>query len=172
MTRSSIVLLVALVATMASAQAGQSATPESVPDSVKARGISFLSMLERNLDPTDDEFPPRDGIGFPATELAEFISKNGVLFTEANPKLSSRAPRGAIIARAQGNGTRTYFRLAHLGYIYHRHRDLSWTVLGSEYEASLDGWYKVGMRIEHGTARVVRIDYLKSESERQMRRAN
>ena len=169
MTPRALVLLLTLVAAVASAQAGQPATPDAVPVSVKARGVSFLSMLEANLDPTEVEFPPHDGIGFSPTDLTDFISKDGVLFTETNPKFRTRAPRGSILARAQGTGTRTYLRLAHLGYIYHRHHDLSWTVVGAEYEASVDGWYKVGMRLEHGTARVVRIDYLKSESEQRVR---
>lgn len=162
-----VIVLTTAVSLTAGSAAAVDERSETKGSALPKRAEGFLELL-RAAAPASVGFDIRRSKVLDADALLEFVSSEGLKFSDVNGRAAGQAGRARIRKEVQIRRGRFFKALMHLGYIYgqpRKHFPIRQERIPAGLKVSIGWWYVVTFREEGGQLHAAEIDYREEENE-------
>jgi hypothetical protein len=129
---------------------------------------AFLEFIKYPKEP-DDVFNAQEAPYWDISRFMSFISKNGVLFSDVNGRLSGLKSPAQIRNAISNRKGRIFTAFAHLAHIYSvpykQYSELGFEKKDKDFIVHLSDWYQLTFKLEGKRLRMTKCNYLTLESD-------
>ncbi len=165
-----LIIFLAVAIYLPTSVKAESTTPykisrRSIPEDFKD-AYAFLEFIKHAKEP-DDVFDAQEAPHWDISRFMSFVSKNGIVFSDVNGRLSGLKSRTQIKNAISNRKGRIFITFAHLAHIYsipyEQYSELRFEKKEKDFIVYLSDWYQLTFMLEGKRLRIAKCNYLTLE---------